>query len=64
MRLVDVVPDLRVDVTGGPWSGRTGSVIAVGTFEGGPSHIGALVDLGGPAPALVALADLEPLILA
>lgn len=38
---------------------HTGKVIAVGTFEGGPYRIGALVDIG--EPLLVIIVDPEAL---
>lgn len=41
------------------YGGRIGKVIAVGTFEGGPKRIGALVDIHEPCLLVVEPEDLE-----
>lgn len=41
------------------YGGRRGRVIAVGTFEGGPKRIGALVDIHEPCLLVVEPEDLE-----
>lgn len=46
MKLEELHTGLPVRITSGSHKGRTGRVLAVGTFEGGPKRIGALVDLG------------------
>lgn len=46
MKLEELQPGLPVRITKGYHSGKTGRVVAVGTFEGGPKRISALVDLG------------------
>lgn len=56
MRWDELRPVLPVRITDGF---HTGKVIAVGTFEGGPYRIGALVDIG--EPLLVIIVDPEAL---
>lgn len=46
MRLEDLKSGLPVRITKGFHAGKTGKVLSVGTFEGGPKRIWALVDLG------------------
>lgn len=46
MKLEELQSGLPVRITEGAHTGKTGRVLAVGTFEGGPQSIGALVDLG------------------
>ncbi|WP_310550832.1 hypothetical protein [Paenibacillus glufosinatiresistens] len=66
MNLNHITPGLRVRITAGHWTGRTGSIVAVGTFEGGPMQIGVLVDIGEPLlihelPEHLELAPEEPM---
>ncbi|WP_342547638.1 hypothetical protein NST69_27480 [Paenibacillus sp. FSL P2-0089] len=46
MRLEELKAGLPVRITTGIHAGKKGTVLSVGTFEGGPKRIGALVDLG------------------
>ncbi|OKP91534.1 hypothetical protein A3842_02640 [Paenibacillus sp. P3E] len=51
MMLQKLKPGLVVRIIEGHESGfggRQGKIIAVGTFQGGPKHIGALVDINEP----------------
>ncbi|SEU32884.1 hypothetical protein SAMN03159358_0168 [Paenibacillus sp. NFR01] len=48
MNLNHITPGLRVRITAGHWRGRTGSVVAVGTFQGGSERIAVLLDIDEP----------------
>ncbi|MEK3718897.1 hypothetical protein [Paenibacillus sp. FSL R7-0333] len=52
MKLEELRPGLSVRITEGEHTGKTGSVLAVGTFEGGPQSIGALLDIGERLPVI------------
>lgn len=52
MKLEELHTGLPVRITSGFHEGRTGRVLAVGTFEGGPKRIGALVDIGEKLPVI------------
>ncbi|MEK3796096.1 hypothetical protein MKX42_30605 [Paenibacillus sp. FSL R7-0204] len=56
MKLEELQPGLTVQITEGYHKGKTGKVIAVGTFEGGPKQIGALVDIADPV-LVIAMPD-------
>jgi hypothetical protein len=55
MKWEELKPGLPVRITAGYHAGKTGKVLAVGTFEGGPDRISALVDITEPV-----LVILEP----
>lgn len=55
MKWEQLKPGLPVRITAGYHAGKNGKVLAVGTFEGGPYRIGALVDITEPV-----LVILEP----
>lgn len=59
MKLEDIRAGLQVRITEGYHAGKTGKVIAVGTFEGGPQRIGALVDIAEPVLLIVLPIALE-----
>jgi hypothetical protein len=48
MKWDELKPGLSVRITAGYHAGKTGKVLAVGTFEGGAKRIGALVDIAEP----------------
>ncbi|MNM22052.1 hypothetical protein D3C81_324220 [compost metagenome] len=63
MNLKDITPGLRVRIVADHSCGhgsRTGRVVAVGTFEGGPQQISVLVDIGEPLLAIIEPEALEP----
>ncbi|NQX45365.1 hypothetical protein HQN87_08475 [Paenibacillus tritici] len=61
MKLEDLKPGLPVQITAGYHKGKTGKVIAVGTFEGGPKQIGALVDIAEPVLVILEPGAMEKL---
>lgn len=61
MKLEELRPDLQVQITAGYHKGKIGKVIAVGTFEGGPKQIGALLDIAEPVLVIVEPEALEEL---
>lgn len=61
MKLKELKAGLLVRITAGYHKGKTGKVISVGTFEGGPKQIGALVDIAEPALVIVLPDALEKL---
>lgn len=61
MKLEELRAGLPVRITEGYHKGKTGKVIAVGTFEGGPQRIGALVDIAEPMLVIALPAALEKL---
>lgn len=67
MRLEELKPGLPVQITKGYHAGKTGKVITIGTFEGGPKRIGALVDIAEPVlvilePDLLEVVPEDPLL--
>jgi hypothetical protein len=48
MKWEELKPGLPVRIIEGYHAGKIGKVLAVGTFEGGPYRIGALVDIAEP----------------
>ncbi|KGE21097.1 hypothetical protein [Paenibacillus wynnii] len=61
MKWDELKPGLPVRITAGYHAGKTGKVLAVGTFEGGPYRIGALVDILEPLLVIVGPEALEEL---
>lgn len=61
MKLEELRAELPVRITEGYHGGKKGKVIAVGTFEGGPQQIGALVDIAEPGLVIVLPDELEKL---
>ncbi|MEK4854769.1 hypothetical protein NST04_33375 [Paenibacillus sp. FSL H7-0756] len=61
MRLEELRPGLSVQITEGFHKGKTGKVLAIGTFEGGPKQIGALVDIAEPVLVILEPGALEEL---
>lgn len=61
MKLEELRVGLPVRITTGFHAGKTGKVIAVGTFEGGPKQIGALVDIADPVLVIAMPDELEKL---
>lgn len=61
MKLEELRAGLSVRITEGYHKGKTGKVIAVGTFEGGPKQIGALVDIADPVLVIAMPDELEKL---
>jgi hypothetical protein len=61
MKWEELKPGLPVRITAGYHAGKTGKVLAVGTFEGGPDRIGALVDIAEPLLVIIVPEALEKL---
>lgn len=61
MKWEELKPGLPVKITEGYHTGKTGKVVAVGTFEGGSYRIGALVDIAEPLLVIVEPEVLEEL---
>jgi hypothetical protein len=62
MRWEELKPGLLVRITAGYHAGKTGKVLAVGTFEGGPYRIGALVDIAEPVLVILEPEALEKML--
>ncbi|NOU83847.1 hypothetical protein GC101_33890 [Paenibacillus sp. LMG 31459] len=62
MKLEELKPGLPVQITKGYHAGKTGKVITIGTFEGGPKRIGALVDIAEPVLVIMDPEALEKLL--
>ncbi|KHL94581.1 hypothetical protein QW71_17020 [Paenibacillus sp. IHB B 3415] len=61
MKLEELKPGLPVRIMKGHHAGKTGKVLAIGTFEGGPKRIGALVDIVELVLVIVEPEDIEEL---
>ncbi|MNM10415.1 hypothetical protein D3C76_1773010 [compost metagenome] len=63
MKFEDLKPGMQIRIAANHisgYGGRTGKVIAIGTFEGGPKRIGALVDINEPCLLVIEPDDLDP----
>lgn len=61
MKLEELHTGLPVRITKGFHAGKTGKVLSVGTFEGGPKRIGALVEIKEPGLVILEPEALEKL---
>ncbi|AIQ45639.1 hypothetical protein R70723_06840 [Paenibacillus sp. FSL R7-0273] len=61
MKWEELKPGQPVKINAGYHTGKTGIVVAVGTFEGGPYRIGALVDIAEPLLIIIRPESLEEL---
>lgn len=63
MKLEDLKPGLPIRIAPehpNGYGGRKGKVIAIGTFEGGPKWIGALIDINEACLLIVEPEGLDP----